>query len=63
MASILDRNFRYYPASDTDLRRTFRRIRREMVAPSSAPPDALPAVPSARVAVLPVRRRRAVSSS
>jgi hypothetical protein len=28
--SILDPTFRYYPSVDTDLRRTFQRIREEM---------------------------------
>jgi hypothetical protein len=30
MKSILDPSFKYYPAVDTDLRRTFQRIREEM---------------------------------
>ena len=30
MKSILDPTFKYYPSVDTDLRRTFRRIREEM---------------------------------
>jgi hypothetical protein len=30
MKSILDPTFRYYPSVDTDLRRTFQRIRKEM---------------------------------
>jgi hypothetical protein len=27
MKSVLDRNFKYYSAVDTDIRRTFRRVR------------------------------------
>jgi hypothetical protein len=30
MKSILDPTFKYYPSVDTDLRRTFQRIREEM---------------------------------
>lgn len=30
MKSILDPSFKYYPSVDTDLRRTFQRIREEM---------------------------------
>jgi hypothetical protein len=30
MKSILDPTFKYYPSVDTDLRRTFQRIRHEM---------------------------------
>jgi hypothetical protein len=30
MKSILDPTFKYYPSIDTDLRRTFQRIRQEM---------------------------------
>jgi hypothetical protein len=36
MKSILDPTFKYYPAVDTDLRRTFRRIRQEWRRASSA---------------------------
>jgi hypothetical protein len=32
MKSILDPSFRYVPAAHTDLRATFRRIRRELAA-------------------------------
>ena len=31
MKSILDPTFRYYSAADTDLHRTFRRVRRQML--------------------------------
>jgi hypothetical protein len=36
MKSILDPTFKYYPSIDTDLRRTFQRIREEMRQASSA---------------------------
>ena len=34
MKSILDPTFRYTPSAETDVRRTFARIRRELHAPS-----------------------------
>jgi hypothetical protein len=46
MKSILDPTFRYYPSVDTDLRRTFQRIREEMrqasIARSERPHSAAP---------------------
>jgi hypothetical protein len=36
MKSILDSSFKYYPSVDTDLRRTFHRIREEMRQANSA---------------------------
>jgi hypothetical protein len=36
MKSILDPTFKYYPSVDTDLRRTFQRIREEMRQASNA---------------------------
>jgi hypothetical protein len=36
MKSILDPTFKYYPSIDTDLRRTFQRIREEMRQASTA---------------------------
>lgn len=35
MKSILDKRFRYVPASKTDLKQTFARIRRELEASQS----------------------------
>jgi hypothetical protein len=35
MKSILDPTFRYTPSVETDVRRTFARIRRELRAPSA----------------------------
>jgi hypothetical protein len=35
MQSILDPTFRYTPSVETDIRRTFARIRRELRAPSA----------------------------
>jgi hypothetical protein len=47
MQSILDPTFRYTPSVETDIRRTFARIRRELRAPNAkagveAPPQAQP---------------------
>jgi hypothetical protein len=36
MKSILDRSFRYTPSSQTDLRKTFARVRREQVKADEA---------------------------
>lgn len=36
MKSILDPTFRYVPASKTDLKKTFARVRREMAAQAEA---------------------------
>ena len=52
MASILDSSFKYYPASETDLRRTFRRVRREMSEQQAAEPAEVPAKETAQVSVL-----------
>lgn len=44
MKSILDPSFRYVSAHDTDLRKTFARIRKEIAArtPPPPPPNVLP---------------------
>lgn len=39
MKSIFDPNFKYYAAVDTDLRRTFQRVRAEMRQASIARPE------------------------
>ena len=49
MKSILDPTFRYVPSTQTDLRKTFSRIRREMARASA--PSRPAAIPS-RVVVL-----------
>lgn len=39
MKSILDPSFRYTPSSETDIRKTFNRVRRELArSPSKAAP-------------------------
>lgn len=43
MKSILDRSFRYTPSAETDLRKTFARIRRDQRR-GAAEPDAAPNV-------------------
>ena len=57
MKSILDSTFKYYPAVQTDLRRTFRRVRQKMVTQSGSQPVTSQAKQSAAVAVLPVVKR------
>lgn len=37
MKNILDRSFRYVPSLQTDVRKTFERIRREREAPAQPP--------------------------
>ena len=51
MKSILDRSFRYVPSAETDLRRTFARIRREQRRGRDVGP-------LAPVRILPLRRRK-----
>lgn len=34
----MDKSWRYYPASDTDVSRTFRRVRQQMKEAAKAPP-------------------------
>ena len=38
MKSILDSTFKYYPSVQTDLRRTFRRVRQKIVAQRGSQP-------------------------
>lgn len=56
MTSILDRRFKYYPASETDLRRTFRRVRREMSEQQASKTAVAPAKETAQVSILPVTK-------
>jgi hypothetical protein len=58
MKSILDRSFRYTPSHDTDLRKTFARIREEqrLAAETRKAQDAQDEAERARV-VSPLRRR------
>jgi hypothetical protein len=37
-ARLLDKSFKYVPAAETDIRATFKRIRREMAAAKKAAP-------------------------
>lgn len=52
MKSILDPSFRYVPSAETDIRKTFNRVRRELAKarPSAAPSRPAPprVVPFAR---------------
>lgn len=52
--SILDPNFHYVPSTQTDIRKTFARVRRELAkAKAKATQDELPApLPAAKVAVV-----------
>ena len=52
MKSILDPSFKYYSASNTDLRRTFRRIRQQTAA-RTAPLRVSPQKGTAKLTVLP----------
>jgi len=49
MKSVLDRSFRYVPSIQTDLRRTFARIRRERQRMRAR---------SAPVVVVPIKQRK-----
>ena len=53
MKSILDPSFRYTPSAGTDLRKTFARIRRELVKQVPPARDA-----EARTNVLPITQRK-----
>ena len=53
MKSILDPSFRYTPSAGTDLRKTFARVRRELV--KQAPPAR---EAEARTNVLPITQRK-----
>ena len=58
MKSILDRSFRYIPSSQTDLRKTFARVRREQ---RSCDHEAVQAAAEAKLKVAPLRRGRRVT--
>jgi hypothetical protein len=57
MKSILDPSFKYYSASNTDLRRTFRRIRQQ-TATHTAPLLSPHRKETAQLTVLPVVKRQ-----
>ena len=64
MKSILDPGFRYTSSANTDLRKTFRRIRRELdqqKAPKQAPKQVQPE-PEPNVASIFRRQRRIVNA-
>lgn len=52
MKSILDRSFRYTPSGQTDLKKTFARVRRELNSQAKANAGA-----DAKVNVLPLKQR------
>ena len=54
--SILDRSFRYVPSSQTDLKKTFARVRRELDRRDQAQASA---DAEAKLKVAPMRRTRA----
>ena len=59
MKSILDRSFRYTPSDETDLRKTFARIRREQrrsAAPVSATPVAVREESARLIHLMPQKR-------
>lgn len=47
MKSILDRTFRYTPSAQTDLRKTFARVRKEQRCNTTVPDASNPAVSAA----------------
>lgn len=55
MKSILDRSFRYTPSAQTDLRKTFARVRREQ---RFSDRDAVETAAEAKLKVAPLRRVR-----
>jgi hypothetical protein len=57
MKSILDRTFKYYSAVDTDIRRTFRRVRRQLGDDTGQRSPPLP-TPDPKGMVLPMLQRR-----
>jgi hypothetical protein len=56
MKSILDPTFRYVPSVETDLRKTFARVRREMRGGSGSKERSIVEAPMA-ANVLPIQRR------
>jgi hypothetical protein len=61
MKSILDPTFRYVPSVQTDVRKTFARIRRELRAADAKTGADAPAVANANV--LSLQRRQALSGA
>ena len=57
MKSILDPSFRYTPSTQTDIRKTFARVRREQRLAAQAPPSG-PQLPS-RVLPISFSKQRA----
>lgn len=51
---LMDPTFRYYPAADTDVARTFARVRREMKAAEAAKTK-----PAGNVKALPKKEKKA----
>ena len=60
MKHILDSSFRYKPSFDTDVRRTFERVRRQQQAQAKEKSKATPEV---RVKVLQLEQVKKASSS
>ncbi len=60
MKSILDPTFRYTSSTNTDLRKTFARVRRENRKQAQAPKQAAPEAPSNVASIFP--RRTGVAS-
>ena len=60
MKHILDSSFRYKPSFDTDVRKTFERIRRQQQAEARGTPKSNP---DARVKVLQLEQLKKISSS
>jgi len=55
MKSIFDPSFRYTPSYETDVRKTFERIRREQAGTTS---ETRPSLEPAPIKVLPMRARQ-----
>lgn len=66
MKSILDRSFRYTSSAQTDVRKTFARVRREQQmqqqAQAQADAEAMPKIAPIRVARSAAQMRRASSA-
>lgn len=52
MKSILDPSFRYVPSTETDIRKTFNRVRRELAKGQAVKPGKATADASSRVIAL-----------
>jgi hypothetical protein len=57
--SLLDPTFRYVPSSQTDIRKTFARVRREMRTRERGPERARDALPPPNLTVLFSAQKRA----